>query len=261
MKNILYSLLAVALLLPACKDDCPVEPDPCSVYPEKMEIQIEWQNRQLSTIRDIEYVDTKDSIFTPTTYLTFKTNYAYDSIIWQIGSSPDQIKRNKVNIRFDKRVLNNSVKVAAVCFRAINRDCFGQTDDGIDTLQKRINFQSQFDSPLMGTWRGVNDGETDSFDVEIHPLFWVNSEGEKVYEQSRFTGLPKGTMSIEDRSNISLRWYEFTGARDENDRNGLDTRTLYGRIQEDGTIRVNWNVLNRDTRENESGTFRGNKIK
>ena len=260
-KLLIVVLASFALLLPACKDDCPVEPDPCSVYPEKMEILIEWQNKQRSTSRDIEYVDTKDSIFTPTIYLIFKTNYAYDSIIWQIGSSSDQIKRNKVNIGFDKRVLNNSVKIAAVCFRAINRDCFGQSDDGIDTLQKRINFQSQFDSPLMGTWRGVNEGETDSFDVEIHPLYWVSSEGEKIYEQSRFTGLPKGTMSIEDHSNISLRWYEFTGSRHENDRNGLDMSTLYGRMQEDGSIRINWDAINWDTYEKTSGTFRGNKIK
>ena len=53
MRKILYSLLAKALLLPACKPDDPVEPDPCSVYPAKMEIQIEWQNRQWSTLSPI----------------------------------------------------------------------------------------------------------------------------------------------------------------------------------------------------------------
>jgi len=261
MKNILYSLLAVALLLPACKDDCPVEPDPCSVYPEKMEILIEWDNAQWSTLRDIEFVETLDSIFTISSNLIFKTNYVYDSISWRIGSEINRRTGTKTVVRFEKNALNSSVLITAECFRAKDPGCFGSDDDGIDTLQRRITFKSRYESPLIGTWRGVNDGETDSFDVEIHPLYWINSEGQKVYDGNRFTGLPKGTMSIEDHSNISLRWYEFTGSRHENDRNGLDMSTLYGRMQEDGSIRINWDAINWDTYEKTSGTFRGNKVK
>jgi len=261
MKNILYSLLAVALLLPACKDDCPVEPDPCADYPEKMEILIEWDNAQWSTLRDIEFVETLDSIFTIPSNLIFKTNYVYDSISWRIGSEIDRRTGTKTLVRFEENALNSTMFITAECFRSIDTKCFGSDDDGIDTLQRRITFKSRYESPLIGTWRGVNDGETDSFDIKIHPLYWINSEGQKVYDLNRFTGLPKGTNSIEDHRNISLRWYEFTGSRDENDRNGLNMRTLNGRMQEDGTIRVNWDAINWVTREKTSGTFRGNKVK
>lgn len=255
MKNFLI-VLSLMALIHSCKDDCPLEPDPCAEYPEKMEIQIEWSNMKWSTRRDIEYVETLDSIFTIPSNLIFKTNYAYDSISWKIGGEANRRIGTKIIVRFEDNALNRSIYITAECFRPIDTKCFGSDDDGIDTLQRRITFKSRYESPLIGTWRGVNDGETDSFDVEIHPLYWINSEGEKVYDLNRFSGLPKGTTSNEDHNNISLRWYEFTGSRDEYDRNGLNMRTLFGRLQEDGNIRINW-----DTREKTSGTFRGNKIK
>jgi hypothetical protein len=40
MKNFIYFLI-VLCTINACKDDCPVEPDPCSEYPEEMEIVLE----------------------------------------------------------------------------------------------------------------------------------------------------------------------------------------------------------------------------
>jgi hypothetical protein len=255
-KYLIMLLVGIAFVFNSCKDDDPVEPDPCSVYPEKMEILIEWDNAQWSTLRDIEFVETLDSIFTIPSNLIFKTNYAYDSISWKIGAEANRRIGTKIVVRFEDDALNSSIFITAECFRSIDTKCFGRDDDGIDTLQRRITFKSRYESPLIGTWRGVNDGETDSFDVEIHNLFWINSEGEKVFDLNRFTGLPKGTKSIEDYRNIILRWHEFTGNRDEYDRNGLNMRTLYGRIQVDGSIRIDW-----DTREKTSGTFIGNKIK
>jgi hypothetical protein len=37
--------------------------------------------------------------------------------------------------------------------------------------------------------------------------------------------------------------------------------TLYGRMQEDGSIRINWDAINWVPYEKTSGTFRGNKVK
>lgn len=250
MKNKIQLILYAVLLLAAqsCRDDCPVEPDPCSEYPSEIEIEISTLN--VLTLED--YLPTPDTIFTIPEQLLFSANYAYDSIFWQVGADPTIRKQESFAIRFEDNSLNKNITVFAKCHRPINNECFGLEDDGIDTLTQTITFKAREDSPIHGLWRGTNDGESDSFNVKIHRLWWTNSAGQTFYDGTRYTGLPKGTETSEKWRNTSVGWFTFTS---KSELLRLD-RTLNGRLQEDGTIKIYWKLWDNPTQR----TFTGKRI-
>lgn len=247
MKKLLY-LLTILLAIQSCRDDdCP-EPDPCSEYPEKMEINISALN--VLTLED--YLPTPDTIFTIPKQLSFSTNYAYDSIFWHVGADPTTWNQESLALRFEDNSLNRSITVYARCHRPVNNECFGPEDDGIDTLTQTITFKAREDSPIHGLWRGTNDGESDSFNVKIHRLWWTNSAGQTFYDGTRYTGLPKGTETPEGWANMSIDWFSFTS---KYELRRLD-RTLNGRLQKDGTIKIYWKLWDNPTQR----TFTGKRI-
>jgi hypothetical protein len=140
--------LGLLLALPSCNPDDPcmdetnpdcINYDPCKVeYPEKFEIDILW----LNTFTLEDFLPTEDTIHVAPQDLAFKTNFEYDSIFWQIGTDPTIHNENSFSIRFEDNVINSEVLVTARCHRAINTKCFGNNDDGIDTLQQLISFTS-----------------------------------------------------------------------------------------------------------------------
>ena len=251
MKKFLY-LLIVLLAFNACKDDCQPEPDPCSEYPEEMEIRTHIINpRNLN-----EVILSTDSTFTPPFTLFFSTNFEYDSIQWQVGSDPSRFIGDNYSLRFEEVSINSSVSVNAIGYRKINTDCFGINDTGKDTISRVITFRDRIESPLFGTWRGTNDGETDSFDVEIQRLYWTNSQGQPIFDGPRMTGLPKGTQTREDRVNLKLYWYDcYLISRDTNE---LDIGSVVSRIQPNGTLKIQWKLRNSSDRLR---TFTAIKIK
>lgn len=238
MKKFLY-LIIILLAVQGCRDDdCPIEPDPCSEYPEEMEIDISVVNPQNIN----EYIPSIDSIFVTPRTLLFQTNFEYDSIRWQIGSDPEIRTVSSLPLRFENNVQNTSIRINAMGYRPINKECFGEEDDGIDTLSRIITFRNREDSPLYGVWRGTNDGEKDSFNVEIQRLYYTNSRGETFFDGTRFTGLPKGTKTYEGENHSNVYWFDLFGSRDGPDENRLLTSSLQGRLQPDGRIIIRWQM-------------------
>jgi hypothetical protein len=251
MKKLL-SILIVLLAFNACKDDCPVELNPCSEFPEEMEIRIHVINPK----KVEEVILSPDSIFLAPNLLFFSTNFEYDSIRWQVGSDPSRFIGDNYSLKFEEVSINSSVSVNAIGYRKINTDCFGINDTGKDTISRVITFRDRIESPLFGTWRGTNDGETDSFDVEIQRLYWTNSQGQPIFDGARMTGLPKGTQTREDRENLINGWYHcYIISRDTNE---LDIGSVEGRIQPNGTLKIQWKLRNSSDRLR---TFTAIKIK
>jgi len=228
MKKIKYIILYTVLLLAVqgCKDDCPVEPDPCSEYPEEMEILLEVNRIANGRLYYYEYVSKPESEFIKPNRLVFSTNFAYDSISWQIGNEAKTRKGDKTVIDFEDDTEEN-VKVRAIGYRKANKDCFGESDTGIDTIYRTITFQDWWESPLFGTYRGTLIGETDSFTVKIV----TNPEirGQFTYYRSDSTyyqGIPNGSKF---KNKFFIRWYELFGQNLPNP-DALDTKLTYGRL-------------------------------
>jgi hypothetical protein len=265
MKN-KYALLLILFSMAAwsgCKDDeCFDERNPlcenfnpCLVkYPEKMDIEM-----LITDPRDLNiYIPTFDTVFVINANLYFYTNFEYDSVSWQVGSDPTIWNTKSLPLRFEKEALNSTVTVTAKCFRPIDNDCFGAMDDGIDILTRTITFRAHEDSPLHGIWRGTNDGEKDSFDVEIQRLYYEGTIGnDTFYDGTRLSGIPKGTQTFIGRPNTKIRWFSFIYTLGGIDPNNLISRTVEGRIQENGNIKISWKLYDDDRLR----TFTGKKLK
>ena len=252
MKKFICFLFILSAMSGCKNDDCPVELNPCSEYPEKMEIRIHVINPQ--NIEEV--ILTNDTVFTPPRTLFFSINFEYDSIRWHVGSDPSRFIGDNYSLRFEEVSINSSVSVNAIGYRKINTDCFGINDTGKDTISRVITFRDRIESPLFGTWRGTNDGETDSFDVEIQRLYWTHSQGQPIFDGPRMTGLPKGTQTREDRVNLKLYWYDcYLISRDTNE---LDIGSVVSRIQPNGTLKIQWKLRNSSDRLR---TFTAIKIK
>ncbi len=248
MKNYIYFfIILLAFTFNACKDDCPVEPDPCSEYPEKMEITLMWPDYFLPNYNEQGFIETTNEIFAVEQLLQFKTNYDYDSIHWQFGSDPAIWKRNVVPLIFTKPV--GKVTVFCKGFRSPNIDCFGAEDDGIDTITKTLDFKEWHESPLFGTYRGVNEGETDSFNVTIG-LDSVYNQALDRWQLDKdavfFQGLPKHTNS---RKKIGIEYYEMFGFNSGH-HDGIDDKYTYIRMfpENENEIEIHFQVY--ATKEN-----------
>ncbi len=248
----LYNLLVLALLLPACKpDDCPVEPDPCAEYPEKMEIEILETNNLLNATNETWYVPTKYTDFVRPTGLAFKMNYNYDSIVWQIGSDPSLIRNTTARVSFPFGFIGD-VTVRAIGYREINNTCFGTNDDGIDTLYKTITYHRKEDSIIFGTYRGTNDGESDSFNITIRPYQEGDVWGE---DYSYHYGLPNGNTFVKRSTTMYNKLY---GRGDDFDHHGIRNDDLYAELLSDNrTLKFYWRYWEGDTRQR---VFTGIKI-
>lgn len=251
MKKLLY-LIIVLLAAQSCRDDdCP-EPDPCSEYPEKLEIQIKSYNWNHFTRSENEYVLTQDTVFYPQA-LIFQTNFEYDSIQWRIGNDPEIRYGSAAFIQF-LREQRGSITIRAIGFRDVNT-CYGDNDDGIDTLFKTIILKDFLTSPLLGTWRGTNNGEIDSFDFSLTPIF-IEESGIQKFQYVEYSGIPKNTTTEKmERPSIIAEYLSFRGQDYSRDINYLSPRHFYGRVQENGTLRVEWRLV-----EGEQRVFTARKL-
>jgi hypothetical protein len=163
----LFIFFLLLTFLHSCKEDCPEEIDPCAEYPADFTITANFEYFNGCT-EGIEYRDFKpfdsDTLFR-TQRIRFTTNFAYDSITWKVGTDPREWRQLVPEVVF--RDQYNPVEVRAFAHRPINTDCFGTDDDGIDTITKTYYFDDLDNSPFFGRYRGTNDGETDSFTIEI----------------------------------------------------------------------------------------------
>jgi len=255
-KLMIVVLASFALLLPACKDDCPVEPDPCSVYPEKMEIVLRTYNYLEATVRDERYVSTDDTAFMEGASIVFESNFEYDSTFWQIGSDPVVYTRPKVQIGFRMGQLGQ-ITARCIGFRKINQQCFGTEDDGIDTIYITITLNEPESAPIYGTYRGTNDGESEVIELKI----WRRDDRDPIHNTiDEYYGLPDGNTRVKT---CRVRHYELFGGGNGVDHHRISNYHLYGRLQSDGnTIKIYWRLLPFGEEEfGQQRIFTGTKIK
>jgi len=224
-------ILSLFLLIGSCKDDCPVEPDPCSEYPEEMEISLMWPNYILRTSQETPYVSTIDTAFSIHENIKFQTNFEYDSIFWQVGNDPTIVNNSSYSVQFQNEGV---IKIRAFCYRDTNRVCFGQEDNGIDTLEKTIVLHDYREALILGTYRGTNDGESDSFNYRI----WYDTL-ESGHINPYHAGLPKDYKGIDGVKIERFNIYGSTSISSD-----ISEYDFYGRLQADGqTIKVYWRTL------------------
>ena len=225
-----FFIVLLAFTLNACKDDCPVEPEPCSEYPEKMEITLMWPNYLQRTSQETPYVPTTDTAFSLQQRIIFETNFEYDSIFWQVGSDPAVVNNPSYSIQFQNE---GSITTRAICYRDTNRVCFGPDDDSIDTLYKTITIHHYTDAEIIGTYRGTNDGESDSFNFRV----WYDTLSSGAVNPSQ-AGLPKDYKGIDG---IKIERFNIYGGTISS---GISEYDFYGRLQPDGkTLKAYWRTL------------------
>jgi hypothetical protein len=234
-----FLIFSLFMAFPSCNPDDPcmdeTNPDcinynPCKAeYPEKFEIELMWPNYLKRTQLEKPFVPTEDTAFSLEKTIVYKTNYDYDSIFWKVGADPRVANSLTYTILFQNE---DVVTTSAICHRPINTTCFGPNDDGIDTLYKTISLHHRTKSRILGTYRGTNDGETDSITFRI----WYDTlQSGRI--QPLQTGLPKGFKGEEG---VRIERYNFYGSRGDisSDISGDD---YWGRLQPDGnTIKVYW---------------------
>jgi hypothetical protein len=243
MRNLtsLLTLLFASLVLsfPSCNPDDPcmdetnpdcINYDPYKVeYPENFEIELMWPNYMGRSRLEKPFVLTEDTAFSIDEIIVYKTNYAYDSILWKVGLDPRIENSPTYSIEFQEE---GEVTTRAICYRKINTNCFGPNDDGIDTLYKTITLHHYTEAPILGMYKGTNNGETDSIVFKI----WYDTLPNGAIEPFQ-SGLPKGYLGEEG---VKIERYSFYGSRSDisSDISGDD---YWGRLQPDGnTIKVYW---------------------
>jgi hypothetical protein len=258
-KFIYFFIIILAFTLNACKDDDPVEPDPCSEYPEKMEIVLE-QNRIENGLVYQDFKATTENEFKRPSQLVFSTNFSYDSTIWQIGNEASPRLGSKIGLLFDAET-GEEVKIRAIGYRKVNKACFGESDTGIDTIYRTITFQDWWESPLFGGYRGTLIGESDSFTVMIVTNPAVI--GQFTYyrtDSTYYQGIPRGSTF---RNKFILRRYELFGRNLPNPDN-LDTKLTYGRLlpEDRDILELSYWIKNDpfDLTDLSKFTFRGKRI-
>jgi hypothetical protein len=182
MKNKVFYLVALAVgmvfVLGGCKDcDDPSDPDcgnydPCfGKYPDKLEIEMYCSDIFVEPFRSFDYHITKDSVFTSPMDFKFKTNHNYDSVKWYFSSSSQSWTTNELELRFSSNEpwdpLVGSFKIFCVGYRQKDPLCKGENDSGFDTISRNFRMVEWWNPKIIGYYRGLNDGETDSVDFYI----------------------------------------------------------------------------------------------
>jgi hypothetical protein len=242
----LFIFFLLLTFLHSCKEDCPEEIDPCASFPEKMEIIVEWPDYYGPNYNRSGLIKTTDETFAVEQLLQFSTNFSYDSIQWKFGSDPSIGKGDKVQLIFSNAV--GPVEVKCIAYRPVNTNCFGPADDGVDTLIKTLNFKEWLKSPLFGTYRGVNEGETDSFNITLgYDSVYNQALGIYQYDNLSvfYLGLPQNTTS---RRFIGIEYYEMFGYNNGNNDN-IRERYTYIRMEPSrpDRITIKWRVT--DTKQ------------
>jgi hypothetical protein len=243
----LFIFFLLLTFLHSCKEDCPVEPNLCDLFPEKFEILTSIKRYQFCN--DVEYdefaVYPYDTFRTPNAYIRFELNYSYDSVVWKVQNDPKIWRQNILNLGFSKPF--GRITVQAIGYRPGNNDCFGSEDDGIDTIQRTIALLHEDDSPIFGTFRGTNDGESDSFNIVIGRDTFVGQDNLPYYE-NYFSGLPKNSQLKLDR--FIYRWYSFYSAEEKGGISFDDLALCYtsGRLYGpfNNQIEVKWRIANNE---------------
>ena len=213
LKQLIIYISGVLLLWGCKNDDCPPEKDPCaSKYPEEIKIvnySIEkyGPNGLLDDKGQFAYsVYPYDSFVSPTR-TKFGVNFEYDSAFWLFGTDPRVKQGNLVYIEFNSPY--GKIDIQCIGYRPVDTDCFGPNDDGVDTFQKSIWIMDRWDSPLFGTYRGVHEGETDTFEIALVKEKKYQIPGDTTslsYFDYYFTGIPKqGELKMQG----ALEWYRF----------------------------------------------------
>jgi hypothetical protein len=257
--NVLIILFFIIILaFNACKDDCPVEPDPCSEYPEKMEIITETERIANGKIYE-DLVITNVNEFASGRTIYFSTNFAYDSVLWQIGNEATQRIGSKIRIHF--KDAQGPLLIRAIGHREVNYECYGEHDTGIDTLYRRLHFQDWWTSPLFGTYRGTLIGESDSFNVVIGNNPEI--KGSFTYyrqDSAYFQVIPKGTTT---KSEFIVTLYEIFSQNYSNPI--IDEKLTYGRLlpEDRNVLELTYWIKNSrtDLSDLSKFTFKGRRIK
>jgi len=189
-----------------------VEPDPCSEYPSEFKIITSQEKRTWCTgdptvdFGDYEEYQYDTFAITPALRVEFKVNFEYDSLKWRLGNDPTMYSLNRPIIDFNQPL--GEILVVCIGWRTVNTECFGSQDDGIDTITKKISIMHINDAPIFGTFRGVNEEQSDSFSVKLgRDTLQDSMIGE--YYLNFFEGLPQASTNRID--NVKYKWFTCQG--------------------------------------------------
>lgn len=258
MKKFFY-LCVLLMAIHSCKEDCP-EPNPCDVFPERFEIEMAVQQFWNCDPKGVEYAgfvpyDHDTITFGPRILLSL--NYSYDSVKWQVGQDPRVIAQKSLNYNFNEGV--GRVVITAVGFRQKSVDCFGEADDGVDTILRTIHVYDDKFIPILGTYRGLHEGQTDSVEITIGRDATKVNEPEFEYY---LEGLPLPSSQRLYRWNFRLEWYRiyFLGANGKRGPDDLAMCFTEAKIDPDNhdKFTLTWRTMSERTKDI---TFKGRRIK
>lgn len=155
------SVVLFVLSLAACTDES-TPPDPCAGISE---VKARFTVKEVVSTYKFE-TDT----FVSNQSVEFAAAERYDSYEWHIGSDARIWTDSAFRLGFPARevTLGAPLPITLIAKRAPNISCT-PTDDGVDTLTKHIVIILDYDSPILGEYKGVHtDSPLDTFNVRIY---------------------------------------------------------------------------------------------
>lgn len=185
-------ILWLSLIVFSCSDDKTeviIPPDPCAgAQPFKASFTI---------YEELWY----DSLFATEGILSwnnvhFSADAKYNTYSWKIGDDSRIFRDSSIVFSFGEDQLGK-FRVRFIATGFPNRLCFPE-DDGIDTVIKEFVVVDEFDSPMIGDYRGFNeDNPKDTFVVNIG---WVSLRRQGYKKFYYINNINKGCYDIPDTS-------------------------------------------------------------
>jgi hypothetical protein len=172
MKNKFIQILLLwgAVVFVGCPDDVVVDPDPCAglTSPFKANFKIQ------ELIGDSVLV-LSDKIYAYAN-IQFVASMECDSVNWQIGIDPRTFRTRTVDLRFSNSI-GDTIPIRLIAWRKLKCD---PTDDGIDTVEKKVYVVGPENTPLNGSYFGYHDDNpADTQTVTIRWDCWVDKDSPK----------------------------------------------------------------------------------
>jgi hypothetical protein len=280
MKNKVFYLVALAVgmvfVMSGCKDcDDPSDPDcgnydPCfGKYPDKLEIEMYCSDVLVEPYRSSHFHKTERNEFISPRTFQFKVNYDYDSVVWSFSGSNQTWTNKELELRFSsndsKNPLTGDFTATFVGYRPTDPLCKGEKDRGIDTLTRSFTLVDWRKSRILGHYRGLNNGETDSVDFFIFPDTLRHDNGTDFWVRYIVAvGLLPKSYSNEEGYGIKFpiiaHNYSFRQGNSQNVLKPILTK-VKGFLINDDEIVVEWTTITFYGYDGIQRTFKGKRIK
>lgn len=140
-----------------------------------------------------DYVHDKDSVLISDNRIRFTASSIYDSVVWKLGI---ETIKDKSFVRVFNAVPEGTYSCRMIGYRP-KQSCI-KNDDGIDTVVKQWYMMPLSNMPIVGRYKVLYKGATDSTTVEILPWeTYVDYSGQLPNRTRRIVVVSKNVKTLD----------------------------------------------------------------